>query len=144
MFLKKIPSIRDKREGEYAYVQVFREIPLLTFSVWLVDIREVFKKRLVQITIVSVMWLLRFLSGKFWQHTAVSCIPLHAVFVELQPQKWAGVTCSSDPTMKQLEEQTCVCEILLQTCQNINGNILIAEASLWGGMHELYAMLRVV
>ena len=28
----------------------------------------------------------QFLSGKFRQQTAVSCIPLHAVFVELQPQ----------------------------------------------------------
>ena len=56
-----------------------------------------FKKRLnfadgVQIAIVSKMWLLRFLSGKFWQHTAVSHIPLHTVFVELQPQKWAGTS----------------------------------------------------
>jgi len=34
-----------------------------------------------------------------------------------------------------------VCEILLETGENVCGNILIAEASLWGGIHGWYAML---
>ena len=46
----------------------------------------------MQIAIVSERRLLWFHSGIFWQQTAVSCIPLHAVFVELQSQKWAGAS----------------------------------------------------
>ena len=46
----------------------------------------------VKITIVSMMRLLWFLSGKFWQQTAISRIPLYAVFVELQSQKWTGAS----------------------------------------------------
>ena len=46
----------------------------------------------IQIAIVRVMWLLLLLSGKFWQQTAVSRIPLHAGLVEIQSQKWADAS----------------------------------------------------
>ena len=74
-----------------------------------IHLHGVFKKRPnfadgAQMAIVSDMWLLWFLSSKFWQQTAVSLIPLHVVFVELHPQN-EHVTRSVDPTMQQLEKQ---------------------------------------
>ena len=70
---------------------------------WLADseyinvIQGMFKKRLnfgdgAKIAIFSEIRLLQFFCSKFWQQTAVSRIPLHAVFIELQPQKWAGAS----------------------------------------------------
>ena len=55
---------------------------------------------------VSEMWPLLFLSGEFWQQTAVSRIPLHVVFVKLHASDVSRcITRSADPTMQQLEKQ---------------------------------------
>ena len=94
----------------------------------------------VQIVIFCVMWLLQFLSAQVL--TTHRCFP-HSIAWSVS---WAT---TSEATFGRSSYGTVwgtrhVLEIRLHTWNNFCGNIWIAEASLQGGMHELYTMLQVV